>query len=615
MKRHTILRTACLGMLLSVCLNACPGTGGSSAWAQEGIPRPSYATDLKPGTRVLILGAGPLADLGLQPGVSGTVVCCDADDCSAGVLVSWNLFRAGGNAEDLCAAAPIGVYPPGSTLWVDPAEVQLGVAFDRIGTLEEGEAGCLAVVTDDGKAYNIVDAAAFRDLWWVVRPGNYVRVRGALNVRPPDPKGEPACPQLDGDIYHPIMSEPHWGTSCCDRWVCGFQYGDRVVLTGDDNPNDAVDLPRGSTGTIMCCNSRDDNAVLVSWDLWANGGDDEEYFKCTERVSGLFPPGSTWWVSPTDIAKEFDSKCGLLKEILFCSKDECVDVNAVGLFVGFREVYYLPDLTADAPLPEDEVRAMGLFTPYGDLPEGGVLPPDSDEPRELTGIVHDAIVVPCPPPAECEVDYLPGDRVLLLVDQPGGAPGLLKGAAGDVLCFNSDDQIAPILVSWDDWTDGHNDDGPCDSPPAGWYPDDSAWWVACTEVKPIVLPDMFDKGPQFRGFGVEYDDEGRPKSLEITGLIGNRGGQDSGLFYTSIYISDDEIITTDDLLLARNAMQIAAGSSIALDWSGKAPADLPDGIYTIGWIIDAENRVEEADKTNNTAVIEDEQLVVPEPLL
>jgi len=79
----------------------------------------------------------------------------------------------------------------------------------------------------------------------------------------------------------------------------------------------------------------------------------------------------------------------------------------------------------------------------------------------------------------------PGDRVELLIDNPGGAVGLFAGATGTVLCCDSDSPGMPIMVSWDGWSEGHMYDGPCDTPPGAYLPD-SGWWMQCNEFSKIA---------------------------------------------------------------------------------------------------------------------------------
>jgi hypothetical protein len=475
MKRHVVC-TVVSGILLSACL------GGSAAWGQDkqGTPRPSYPSGFAPGTRVTLLEDAPAVAEGFQAGRSGTVIGCDSADCSRSILVSWDLYSGGQDEGADCVAGPVGLYPPGSTSWVNPAEVKLGLPFDKAGILQEEPDGCLYLPTDEGVFY-LVMGREYRNQWWVVRPGNRVRVRGLLNRSPVDPTVERACPQADGDVYHPILASADWYSGyCCDRWVCGFSDGDRVVLISEENPNGAVDLPRGSTGTIICCKGEGDNAILVSWDLWANGGSDDAYVECLERLNGLFPPGSSWWVSAKDIAKVSISPSGILQPMELCVGAECLDRNAVALVTRASYIYYLSGIEL-VPPPSGRFQAVGLVTPYGKLLSGQVVVSDTVLRQDLAGIFLAPILVLCPEPSCCQPPYAQGDQVTLLVDEPGGAKGLMAGASGRVRCCNASDSVTPIFVSWDDWTGGNNDQEACDQWP-GWYPDHSGWWMACSEI-------------------------------------------------------------------------------------------------------------------------------------
>ena len=603
MSRHVIFRSFVVGIVLLAFL-------GVDGLAQKGIPRPSFPSGFAPGTRVMLLANEPAVAPGLEAGMAGTVVCCDAEDCSGSLLVSWDLFSGGQDEEARCVIPAVGPYPPGATAWVDPAQVPLGRPFDEVGILQEDPAGCLYLGTDDGRLFHLVIGPEFREQWWMVRGGNGVRVRGWLSTTASDLKAEGACPQRDGDVYHPIMSLYIWeDPECCDRWVCGFGYGDPVVLIGEDDPSGALDLPRGTSGTIICCRGDENPSILVSWNLWENGGPDEAYVECTERLAGLFPPGSTCWVSVKDVAGVLESECGIVQEMSLSVGGVPLDPEAVGLFAGRDKVYYLPDVDLARPLPRDRFRAIGLFTPYGDLVGGQVVASDAALNHGINGIILSSVLALCPEASCCEPSFAPGDRVELLVDQPGGA-SLSIGATGTVLCCNADDPATPILVCWDNWTDGHDDDEQCDVPPE-WYPDDSAWWMACTEIERIVLPDLFDRGEEFRAFVPQTLEAGKEgQVLKVTGMIGNRGGAQSGPFLVEIYLSTDRNITREDIRLANAAMDVDPDGEAALSWMGPFPTDVPAGVYSIGWLIDSEDEVAEADETNNTAAIETVQLTV-----
>jgi hypothetical protein len=611
MGRHSAIRTVGWSILFGVCFGVFNSLGGPAVAGEQGTPRPSYPSGFAPGTRVVLLEENVALDPGLRAGLSGTIIGCDAADCSGSILVSWDLYGGGRDELDRCVMGPIGLYPPGSTAWVDPTKVKLGLPFDKTGDLQEDPDGCVYFTTDDGGMYFVVEGVEFGQEWLMPDRPNYVRLRGLLNRSPDDPKVKRSCPQRDGDLYHPIVSGPEWEDApCCDKWVCGFGNGDRVVLTSTENPYGATDLPRGTSGTIICCRGNDDRAILVSWDLWHNGGDKDDYMVCTERLAGVFPPRSSWWVSVHDVAKYFESRCGVLQEVNFCEGYKCMDLDFTGLCLvqNNRDVYYLPDAVLPAPLPAGQYRATGLCTIYHGLLEGWPLTPSTPGPAGLRGVIFHSLLLPCPQPSSCEPPYVPGDRVKLLVDLPGGAPNLFAGATGDVICVNAEDPIAPIFVSWDDWTDGENEEAACDTR-ATWYPEHSAWWMACTEISRLVQAELYDAGPEFRDFAPQTVVAGA-QTLRITSAIGNNGGVLSKPFYIDIYASVDKEITADDFFLWSVGAQIDAGMWFSVSWEGVVPTTVPAGQYYIGWLIDPDNRVVENDETNNTAVIESKRLTV-----
>jgi hypothetical protein len=75
------------------------------------------------------------------------------------------------------------------------------------------------------------------------------------------------------------------------------------------------------------------------------------------------------------------------------------------------------------------------------------------------------------------------DRVVLLVNNPSDAAGLLAGHKGRVVCCDQDYLAEPILVSWDDWSGGHDNYAEYCDPPINPGPPFSHWWMECGMVK------------------------------------------------------------------------------------------------------------------------------------
>jgi hypothetical protein len=607
MNRRTVCLPVCVGILLLVCLWGGSGPSALADLPNQGTPRPMYATGFTPGTRVELLDDATDLDPALKAGMSGIILCCDSNDCSGSILVSWYLWRGGRDDEAACATALAGLYPPGSAIWVDPSKVRLAVPFEATGVIRAGDPGCLYLATESGKSYHLVIGPEFTAQWWTVLPGAFLRVRGLLNTSP----STDVCAQNDGDVYHPIIAPPSWSTER-NSWDRGpFFSGDRVVLVGESDPYGAPALPRGATGTVICRDSLVTRSVLVSWDLWNSRGDTSadgnDYDACLDRISGMYPPGSAWWVAPIDLARYFESDCGTLEQTVLCCGKDCPDAGLVGLFVPFQNPYCLPDISVDDPLPTGLVKAIGLYTPYEALLDPTAAP-TSSALATSAGIILEALVTTCHIPNCCDPPYSVGDRVQLLVNQPGGAEGLSVGHGGTVVCCNPNDPVTPILVSWDGWTQGGDDDELCQTEPP-LYRENSAFWMACTEIKHVTLPDLRDEAA-YRQFLPQTIAVG--KHLKISGVITNSGGANSGSFIVSIYLSTDDKLSSSDYLLGTVVYNLDAGGEAALSWINPVPASVAPGVYYVGWVIDSGNQVKEADETNNTVVL-DGQLTVTAP--
>ena len=88
----------------------------------------------------------------------------------------------------------------------------------------------------------------------------------------------------------------------------------------------------------------------------------------------------------------------------------------------------------------------------------------------------------------CESEYSVGDRVVALVDNPSGADNLPAGTLGTVLCGDAD--TWDLYISWDNYTDGHNNSAHCDCQSGDDDLDDSHRLVLCDEVASFVPGDI-----------------------------------------------------------------------------------------------------------------------------
>ena len=120
-----------------------------------------------------------------------------------------------------------------------------------------------------------------------------------------------------------------------------------------------------------------------------------------------------------------------------------------------------------------------------------------------------------------------------------------------------------------------------------------------------VEVDLYDDGEYYREFSpidlCPFD------SFEIHTDIRNGGTADSGAYVVRFYASTDTTITTSDYYIGEVAMSgTVAGNWDDCDWYGNFP-DIPQGLYWIGWIIDADSQVSETNESNNRAYKEDDQ--------
>jgi subtilase family serine protease len=89
--------------------------------------------------------------------------------------------------------------------------------------------------------------------------------------------------------------------------------------------------------------------------------------------------------------------------------------------------------------------------------------------------------------------------------------------------------------------------------------------------------------------------------LTITNTVTNQdNGSTNVPFKVGLYLSQDNVITTDDILLgSRTVTSLAAGASSSADTSVTIPSNVPAGNYFIGAIADYAEEQSENNETNN----------------
>ncbi len=213
-----------------------------------GIPAgggPGVPAGVGPGACVVILQ--DWADLSLRAGQAGMVVCCDSEDCSGRLLVSWFLNTAGVGTSDDCDDTTPRAMPPASATWVDPSRVALGISFDECGVLGLNDEGCYTLDTDEGLTYLLVAESWLPDFLGEDADfdvGDRVRVQGLINIRRPTDAFF-ACTERDGDIFNPVITpcapaggNGNEGTTPCpnDNMTIGFGTNGIRVFRDPDCP-------------------------------------------------------------------------------------------------------------------------------------------------------------------------------------------------------------------------------------------------------------------------------------------------------------------------------------------------------------------------------------------
>jgi len=103
--------------------------------------------------------------------------------------------------------------------------------------------------------------------------------------------------------------------------------------------------------------------------------------------------------------------------------------------------------------------------------------------------------------------------------------------------------------------------------------------------------------------------------FEIYCDVKNQGTATATSFKVDFYASKDWVISTSDYLIGSKTLMNLDGFDYSeADWSGVFPSNIPEGSYILGWIIDAENNVDELDEGNNVVTINNVRLEVHKPI-
>lgn len=251
--------------------------------------------------------------------------------------------------------------------------------------------------------------------------------------------------------------------------ACDYAVGDRIILLVN-NPREAINLPAGTCGTVLCTDSADPQlSVLVSWDGWTGGYSNRDQY--CDSPPPHYPNNSAYWMSCSQISlgctQGYFNRCG----VLVAPDPSCFLFQADGGGLYLLDNHY--DFTVG-----DRVRVRGLLTACTSTIV--FCHPD--------GCIKYTIMSGCEGVSCCNPPYSPGNRVRLLISNPRGAVDLVAGKLGTVICCDYDDPDLPVFVSWDGWTNGRNNNEYCDT--SVWtYPANSGWWMACDQITsaPILM--------------------------------------------------------------------------------------------------------------------------------
>jgi len=246
----------------------------------------------------------------------------------------------------------------------------------------------------------------------------------------------------------------------------------------------------GNAGTVVC-GYAGDPPLLVSWDGWTDGHDGNGHCSCPEFSAA---PNTGWWVECSEIAPE---PSAVISSV--CNGDyqtgsrvkAGVDhpQGAAGILVGDAGTVVCGK-DQFLPLLVSWDGWTGGHDGNGHCTDPGMNLPDG---------VNSAYWVDC---AEVEAGsdvscvcggiFEKGDRVRALEDIYSSSTLMVHaGQIGTVVCGAGD---PPLLVSWDNWQNGHDGNDNC-ACPAGGLSDLSGWFVDCdvvTKEYPSIFADGFE---------------------------------------------------------------------------------------------------------------------------
>jgi V8-like Glu-specific endopeptidase len=134
------------------------------------------------------------------------------------------------------------------------------------------------------------------------------------------------------------------------------------------------------------------------------------------------------------------------------------------------------------------------------------------------------------------------------------------------------------------------------------------WLMA--DVTSTTKPDLASQSNIFASFTPTLGGAGLT-TFEVWCKIRNIGTSTPNTFTVSYYASPDTIFSTDDYLIGTDVIS-SLSPTISTDsrWIGVLPNTIPSGEYYIGWILDANDNIDEFNENNNWNFIWDYKLRV-----
>ncbi len=103
-------------------------------------------------------------------------------------------------------------------------------------------------------------------------------------------------------------------------------------------------------------------------------------------------------------------------------------------------------------------------------------------------------------------------------------------------------------------------------------------------------------------------------TVTLTNGIRNVGTASSGTYNVHYYASTNDYISTFDYYIGTSTSEsTGAFGTDSATFTGTLPANIPAGVYYIGWIIDNDDTVDEFDETNNRAVYASQRTILGAP--